>query len=102
MNGQCPVCGTAYDFQKLNILAERDQTVLTHVVCANCSTAIISVFSVGRAGMTARGLVTDLTADEVGDIESGDSITQNDIIDFHAYLERGGTIFTDLEAADNA
>lgn len=102
MNGQCPVCGTAYDFQKLNILAERDQTVLTHVVCANCSTAIISVFSLGRSGMTARGLVTDLTADEVGDIESGESVIDNDVIDFHAYLERGGTMFTDLEAAGNA
>ena len=52
--------------------------------------------------MTARGLVTDLTADEVSDVESGDSVIDNDVIDFHAYLERGGTIFTDLEAADNA
>lgn len=89
LNGQCPVCGTLYDFQKLKILAERDQNVLTHVECSTCSTAILSVFSLTRGGLSARGLVTDLTAEEVAPLESGEIVTDDDIIDFHAFLEDG-------------
>ena len=87
LNVRCPICGDVYDWQRLKILGERDQQVLTFIDCAACSTAVLSVLSMGPNGMTAQGLVTDLTLEEVYDYSEEDLIGTDEVLEMHEILE---------------
>lgn len=85
---RCPVCANLYDMHRLQILGERDQQVLTYIDCAACGSAVLSILSLGQAGMTAQGVVTELTAEEVVDSDDWRTVTADDVVDLHDHLER--------------
>lgn len=87
LNARCPVCTNLYDLQKLRIIGERDQQILAYIDCPTCSTALLSVLSMSPNGMTAQGLVTDLTVDEVVDMDVRKSINADEVLDLHEFLE---------------
>jgi len=88
MNVRCPACSNVYDWQKLRILGERDQQLLTFIECGTCGTSLLSILSLGQTGITAHGLVTDLTVDEVIDLENWGAVNPDDVINLHQLLER--------------
>lgn len=87
LNARCPVCGNLYDLQKLRIIGEREQQILAYIDCGTCSTALLSILSMSPNGMTAHGLVTDLTVEEVVDAEAWKGIDADDVLDLHEFLE---------------
>lgn len=87
LNAKCPVCGNLYDLQKLRIIGERDQQVLAYIDCATCSTALLSILSMSPNGMTAHGLVTDLSVEEVIDSEAWRQVQADDVLDLHEFLD---------------
>jgi xanthine dehydrogenase molybdopterin-binding subunit B len=76
--------------QHLRILGERDQQVLTYIDCAHCSTAMVSILSISPQGMTAQGVITDLTPEEVVDSEDLKPVSSDDVLLIHQYLDNGG------------
>lgn len=92
LNGRCPVCNTMYDLQKFQIIAERDQNVLTYIQCANCGSALLSMMTANPQGLRAVGLVTDQTVDEVVRFERGGPITADNAIEMHDLLEKDTNI----------
>jgi hypothetical protein len=93
LNVRCPICASVYDWQRLKILGERDNQVLTFIDCGTCSTAVLSILSLGPSGMTAQGLVTDLTFDEVFGLDERPDITTNDALDMHEALDENDQMF---------
>lgn len=91
LNVRCPICGDVYDWQRLRILGERDQQVLTYIDCGRCSTAVLTVLSMSQSGMTAQGTVTDLTLDEVYDYSEDEAVTLDDVLAVHQLLDRDET-----------
>lgn len=87
LNVRCPVCGNPYDLQKLRVIGERDQQLLTYIDCGTCSTALLSILSMSPNGMVAQGLITDLTVDEVVNWEELQSVTTDDVLNMHEMLE---------------
>ncbi len=87
LNARCPICNNVYDLQKLRIIGEREQQILAYIDCQNCSTALLSVLSMNPNGMTAQGLVTDLTVDEVVDMDAQRHVKADDVLDLHEFLE---------------
>ncbi len=88
LNGKCPTCSTAYDFQRLRILGERDQAVLAFLECGACGTSVLSLLQASPGGLSSHLLVTDLTADEVEQrLDRDGTISPDDLIDFHEFLE---------------
>lgn len=87
LNARCPICGNLYDLQKLRIIGERDQQILAYIDCGTCSTALLSILSMSANGMTARGLVTDLSVEEVIDSEAWRSVHADDVLDLHEFLD---------------
>ncbi|USN53818.1 MAG: hypothetical protein H6760_01455 [Candidatus Nomurabacteria bacterium] len=101
MNGRCPVCNSLYDVQQLRILAEKEQSILAHLECSNCSTAVLSYLQLSGMGLSNHALITDLTPDEVHDrMGSSPPISSDDIILFHSYLENEVKA-TDLYSEDS-
>ena len=87
LNGRCPVCQAMYDFQSLQILGEREQSILVYMQCHVCQSSILSVLSLDPQGMSAQGMVTDLTPEEVVERESGEAIEADDVLTIHQALE---------------
>jgi len=88
LNGRCPSCNTAYDFQRLKILAERDQSILAYLECNQCGTSVLSLLQISPNGLSTNVLMTDLTADEVENrLDAGRSIESDELIDFHTFIE---------------
>lgn len=96
LNARCPVCGNVYDLQKLRIIGEREGQVLAYIDCGTCSTALLSILTMNPNGMTAHGLVTDLSVEEVVDSEAWRPVSADDALDIHEFLdsERPGLIRT--------
>lgn len=88
MNVRCPVCANTYDFQRLKVLGEADQQVLTYIDCNSCGTALLSILMMSQAGVTAQGLVTDLTVDEVVASDDWRSLDADDVLNVHELLEQ--------------
>ncbi|MBI2984385.1 MAG: hypothetical protein HYY50_02060 [Candidatus Kerfeldbacteria bacterium] len=84
---RCPSCSNLYDWQRLRILGEKDQQLLAFIDCGVCGTALLSILSISPNGMTAQGLVTDLTVDEVIDLEDRRTIGPDDALEVHEMLE---------------
>lgn len=93
LNVRCPNCSNLFDFQRLQILGEREQQVLTYIDCVVCGTSLLSILSLTPGGMTAQGLVTDLIVDEIPDIENDAQLTHDDVLELYNTLERDATIF---------
>ncbi|MFH0952085.1 MAG: hypothetical protein V1838_02735 [Patescibacteria group bacterium] len=92
LNGRCPVCQTMYSFQNLRVLGEKDQQVLTYIQCSHCSSGVVSVLSLNPFGLKASGVITDLNADEILELEGADNITDDEVMDIHEVLEDPDTI----------
>ena len=86
-NGRCPVCSTAYSFQNIKVLGEKDQQVLTYIQCSHCGSGVISVLSVNPFGLKASGMITDLSAEEIMDSEEDSEVTENDVMDVHELMD---------------
>jgi len=86
-NARCPICQSVYDMQKLKILGERDQQLLAYIDCAACGTAMLTILSISPNGMTAQGVVTDLSVDEVVESDAWEQVSTNDVLAIHEYLE---------------
>lgn len=84
---RCPSCASVYDWQRLKILGERDQQLLAYIDCTTCGTALLSILSMQPSGLSAQGLVTDLSVEEILMLENFESLNPDDILDFHQLLE---------------
>lgn len=82
------MCQSAFDFQRMKILGESDQRFLTYIDCATCGSAVLSILSMGQTGLTAQGLLTDLSAEEVMDSDARESLSTDDVLAFHEMLEQ--------------
>lgn len=87
LNGRCPICQAMYDFQKLQILGEQDQSILVFLECPVCQASILSILSMDPRGMSAQGMVTDLTSEEVMDINELEPVEADDVLAIHELLE---------------
>jgi hypothetical protein len=86
-NARCPICQSVYDMQKLKILGEREQQMLAYIDCHVCGTAMLTILSIGPTGMTAQGVVTDLSIDEVVESDVWGQIGTDEVLDIHEFLE---------------
>lgn len=98
LNSRCPICSTPYDFQRLKILGEREQSVLAFLECGQCGTSVLSLLQIGASGLSTHFLMTDLLSDEVETrLEASGALTSDELIDFHAFIENMSAVKALLE-----
>lgn len=86
----CPVCETRYNPMQARILGQDGETHLLHVRCRKCHNSILALVLVNQVGASSVGLLTDLTYDDVIRFRSHESVSIDDVIDAHAFLEERG------------
>lgn len=87
LNGRCPVCSSSYNFQNVKVLGERDQQILTFIQCSQCGSGVVSILTMNPFGLKASGIITDLSADEVVELEDSETITDEDVLSIHELIE---------------
>lgn len=93
---ECPLCGREYSETALKIIDESDETRLVHMTCSHCSHAMLAMVLTTRLGLSSIGILTDLTAADVGNFQKKFPLTEDDILNFHNYLENNHKIFSNL------
>src|SRR5689334_6161881 len=83
----CPFCHANYNPLKTQIMAERDDAHLLFLECRQCSSAVMAVVTNGLTGLSSVGAVTDLTSQEVSEVQSRGPVSDDDVIATYDLLE---------------
>ncbi len=81
----CAVCGRRYEASDINILYHQRELWFISVYCQGCRTKGL-VAALIREGEKAQ-LVTDLTEEEMARFKDAASVTADDVLDIHGFLE---------------
>ncbi|MBI5467170.1 MAG: hypothetical protein HY975_03075 [Candidatus Kerfeldbacteria bacterium] len=83
----CPLCHANYNPLKTEIMAEREDAHLLYLVCRQCGSAVVAVVTTGGTGLNTYGMVTDLTSQEVAASSWLTSVSEDDLLDLHRWLD---------------
>lgn len=92
MHAQCPICNATYDTQRVHIIEESDNGLLSYFTCQKCHAAFLASVVETSFGHVATGLLTDLRVNEVADAAKRPPITHDDVLDVHVALEKGNLL----------
>jgi hypothetical protein len=84
----CPVCQLRYNPLEAKVLEQNDASHLLYIKCRHCHSAILAVVMAGNLGLTAVGLLTDLSGDEVMEFNKSLPISFDDVINVHEFIGR--------------
>ena len=84
----CPVCNLRYDPLEARVVRENGASHLVHVSCRFCRSAIIAIIVANTAGINSIGLVTDMTADDVGRFGGNQPLTSDDVLEAYQFLHK--------------
>lgn len=86
---RCSFCGSGLEQNNLTILEEQNRKTVFHVSCSRCGTSSILILSSNQAGIVSLGMATDLDRDEVKSKFSKNTISADEVIDVHEFIESG-------------
>lgn len=82
----CPFCNTTYSLRAARVLAQKDDAHLVHIECRSCGGSIVALILAGGLGAQSVGVVTDLSREEVVKYSGANSVSVDDILALHAYV----------------
>lgn len=98
----CPVCGNAYDFRKVQVLHEVEGSVLMYIVCSTCASAFLAMMSFGPHGLKLAGVMTDLAQHEVEHFEAEPKlVTADDVLEAHDLVNDESALLEALSGRSN-
>ncbi len=86
IDAKCTVCGSLYDFGKLEVLQEEDGATLMYIKCSVCQSATLSIVALGSFGVKVASVITDLKKDEVLHFQEEGLVKSEDVLDLHEKL----------------
>jgi len=88
IDAKCPVCGSLYDFNRLEILQEDGGATLMYIKCTTCQSAALSMIALGPFGIKMATALTDLEQDEVLAFQDGELVSSEDVLLIHEALDK--------------
>ena len=91
---RCPVCGHRYNPDQTKIIDTGEEkplngrSLLVHTDCDRCKSSVVFSISLDGPEIFSVGMVTDLTAADTIRFRDRESITFDEVIDFHNFLEK--------------
>ena len=85
---QCPVCRTSYNPLESAVIDEADSYHLLYIKCRRCHASVLALVMTNVFGLSSLGLVTDLDKHEVLRLKEAESISADEVLDFHEALKR--------------
>lgn len=88
----CPQCHSHYNPMAARVLVERDGAHLIHTECTTCGSFILALVTHGIFGMSAVGLPTDMTSEDVMKFKESEEVREDDVLDFYEWIEYDGAL----------
>lgn len=88
IDAKCSVCGSLYDFGKLEVLQEEDGATLMYIKCSVCQSAALSIVALGAFGIKVASALTDLEKDEVMYFQDEQPIQSEEVLALHEDVEK--------------
>ena len=88
IDAKCSVCGSLYDFGKLEVLQEEDGATLMYIKCPVCHSATISIIALGSYGVKVAHALTDLEKEEVMMFQEENPINSEEVLSLHETVEK--------------
>lgn len=92
---ECPLCKKDYDLNDTSVIKEKKGAHLVHATCPHCKSAVLSVVTVTQLGMGAVGVMTDLDVEDVERLHSKESISEDELLNFHTFIRKKHTALID-------
>ena len=84
---QCPVCQQKRDTVEARVLEEEDGARLVHLRCQSCGNSMVNLLVQDPNGISAMGVLTDLSADDMVRTRHQSPVTEDDVLDAYARLK---------------
>ena len=84
---KCPVCGAERDSLSYMPIGNSNNQTIVHISCAKCAGAAMIFVSQNDTGMMTVGVLTDTTPTEARAFFDSNTISDNDVIAVHDYLD---------------
>ena len=88
IDAKCSVCGSLYDYGKLEVLQEEDAATLMYIKCSVCQSAALSIVALGAMGIKVASALTDLEKEEVMRFQDEEPINSEEVLDLHEGIEK--------------
>ncbi len=93
----CPVCGSEYQEEAFQILADTVDAATVHITCESCENAIMALFVTTQVGMSTVGIITDLSPADFDAMAGLRAISEDDVLDFHSCMKDSRALEQALE-----
>ena len=87
IDAKCTICGSLYDFGKLEVLQEEEGATLMYIKCTVCQSAALSIVALGAFGIKVASVITDLEKDEVLHFQEEGSVKSEDVLALHEEMK---------------
>lgn len=84
---QCPLCNHAYSFKGVKVLSKKDDLIILHLTCQHCKGSVMVAVGFGVFGITSVSILTDATANDLDRFGELKSISADDVLEMHKFLE---------------
>ncbi len=88
----CPVCNNKYNAEQTSIVESKDpekyenSSMLVHTDCERCRASVFFSISMDGPETFSVAMVTDLTSGDAQKFKKTESISVDEVIGFHAFL----------------
>jgi len=83
---RCPACQSAFQRAQVSILMENEMAVLAHMSCLNCGANLIANVITMPQGLVGNAVLTDMTADEAGQLLIERGLTEDEFLNIYAFI----------------
>lgn len=97
IDAKCPVCGSFYDFRKLEIIEEENSATLMYIKCGTCQSAALSMIALGPFGIKMASVLTDLEQDEVLRFQDEPALDSEEVLDLYEDLHKMDNFLEKIE-----
>lgn len=81
------MCAFSYEKGKVVVLEENNSSHLVHITCQKCKGSILHIIVATPLGASAVGIITDLSAMEVVRLRQHPAVSEDDILEFHKFIQ---------------
>lgn len=97
IDAKCPVCGSMYDFGRLEVLYEEDGATLMYIKCSVCQSAALSIIAFGNFGLKVATALTDLEQEEVMQFQDQKPVRSEEVLQLHEIMEKTDNFLEKIE-----
>lgn len=83
----CPMCSTAYGGSEVHLFESTPNSHFFHLTCLECQGSLLGIVVVNDLGMSSVYTVTDLSVVDIALKRTPQSISEEDVLGFHEYLQ---------------